>query len=991
MRPPLPPAASRPNTEHSKRGARAAARFALPALLLLAAVLPAASAKKLVPSNTPAPSAAKSAAPRLFVSPLAAPALFQTTAPVPLTLATFAADCTTAKSDWNLGETVCVKIDGVTNASRVQLVNPSGYAFARADVGLGASSVTFTLPSAATLTSDDQTFDNRGTWHVSLVDASDAGTRLTAPIKVHELGRQVANVQVVKVLNSGQAVAGSNIVASVRVYNAGPDAAENVTFTDVPPPNAAFLSLAQTGPSFACTTPAAGGLGTSTCTIASLAADTATDFTITYLLSTGVADAAALTSSASATTTTTETAANDNGSSDSATSDNPTPPSCTVSYANVTVTAAQGQNGANVTFPTPTVTGTCGTITTNPADGSFFPIGTTTVSVATQSGQSGSFFVTVNPYVDTTAPSIACPPDVTTDESSSSANSAAVSYPAPSASDDSGTVTVDCSPASGSSFPVGTTEVRCTATDPSGNSSSCSFSVTVNEVACSVDANSAAPTPNVASLPTITRSCSATLLAADDPTATDACGGTISGETTSARYYEVPGSYTVVWTYTDGAGHTTTQNQTVVILPDNSAPVPDAATLPTVTGECFAAITGDAPTATDNCAGSGIEGVALDPLSYNTAGTHVVRWKFTDPAGNSTIQTQNVVVTDTHPPTVTLNGPSSVTVECHTSYADPGASATDNCGAAPTITSSGFDVNTPGTYVVTYTATDGGGNTASVQRTVTVVDTTPPTVTLNGAAAMTVECHTSFSDPGASAADSCAGDLTSQIARTGSVDVNTPGTYTLTYAVSDPSGKAASATRTVTVVDSTKPVITLNGPAALDVFLGSTYADAGATATDSCAGSVAVTATSTVNTAAVGTYAVTYTATDPSGNQAVPVVRTVRVIYNFTGFFSPISNTAVNVVNAGRSVPVKFNLAGNQGLGIFPLGSPTSVQVSCTTANTIDVEGTVTSGGSSLTYDASSGQYIYNWKTDGSWAGQCRVLNVTLADGTTHTAYFKFK
>jgi hypothetical protein len=72
-------------------------------------------------------------------------------------------------------------------------------------------------------------------------------------------------------------------------------------------------------------------------------------------------------------------------------------------------------------------------------------------------------------------------------------------------------------------------------------------------------------------------------------------------------------------------------------------------------------------------------------------------------------------------------------------------------------------------------------------------------------------------------------------------------------------------------------------------------------------------------------------------------------------------------------------------------GSPSSGQVTCGSAAQSDVTETSTAGGSSLTYDASSNQYIYVWKTDSSWAGQCRVLNVTLNDGMTYTALFKFK
>ena len=51
---------------------------------------------------------------------------------------------------------------------------------------------------------------------------------------------------------------------------------------------------------------------------------------------------------------------------------------------------------------------------------------------------------------------------------------------------------------------------------------------------------------------------------------------------------------------------------------------------------------------------------------------------------------------------------------------------------------------------------------------------------------------------------------------------------------------------------------------------------------------------------------------------------------------------------------------------------------------------TVTGGGSSLAYDATTQQYSYVWKTDKSWAGTCRVLTLTFTDGTTRSASFRF-
>lgn len=114
----------------------------------------------------------------------------------------------------------------------------------------------------------------------------------------------------------------------------------------------------------------------------------------------------------------------------------------------------------------------------------------------------------------------------------------------------------------------------------------------------------------------------------------------------------------------------------------------------------------------------------------------------------------------------------------------------------------------PHTITLTVTSSGGGSDDDTVQ--INIVDTVPPTILLNGANPMTVECHTGFSDPGATASDGCAGDLTGSIMVTGSVNPNVVGSYVLTYSVSDGTN-SASVMRTVNVVDTTAPVITLNG------------------------------------------------------------------------------------------------------------------------------------------------------------------------------------
>ena len=88
---------------------------------------------------------------------------------------------------------------------------------------------------------------------------------------------------------------------------------------------------------------------------------------------------------------------------------------------------------------------------------------------------------------------------------------------------------------------------------------------------------------------------------------------------------------------------------------------------------------------------------------------------------------------------------------------------------------------------------------ANATRTVTVVDTTSPVLTLLSDLNMTHAKDTTWGDPGATASDSLDGNLTSSITVSGTVDVNTTGVYTLTYSVSDNTSNEVNATRTVTV------------------------------------------------------------------------------------------------------------------------------------------------------------------------------------------------
>ncbi len=138
---------------------------------------------------------------------------------------------------------------------------------------------------------------------------------------------------------------------------------------------------------------------------------------------------------------------------------------------------------------------------------------------------------------------------------------------------------------------------------------------------------------------------------------------------------------------------------------------------------------------------------------------------------------------------------------------------------------------------------------------------------------------------------------------------------------------------------------------------------------------------------------VTVTTGDVTSTVAPGTSATVLATYAFGGFFSPVGNPSVlNAVKAGQTVPVKFTLHGDQGLGVLASGYPKSQAIACDANAEVDgIESTLAAGSSGLTYDPGTGQYTYAWKTDKSWANSCRQLVVKLADGTKHVANFSFK
>jgi extracellular elastinolytic metalloproteinase len=111
-----------------------------------------------------------------------------------------------------------------------------------------------------------------------------------------------------------------------------------------------------------------------------------------------------------------------------------------------------------------------------------------------------------------------------------------------------------------------------------------------------------------------------------------------------------------------------------------------------------------------------------------------------------------------------------------------------------------------------------------------------------------------------------------------------------------------------------------------------------------------------------------------------------------TGFSAPVDNLpAVNVKPAGETIPLKFNIGGNRGPNPLASNSPASQQIDCTTLQPLQFAITTPAEQvGRLSYNRAQQRYHFNWATPAEWAGTCRQLIITLADGTQRRARFRF-
>ncbi len=552
--------------------------------------------------------------------------------------------------------------------------------------------------------------------------------------------------------------------------------------------------------------------------------------------------------------------------------------------ANITVGSDAGQCGAVVTYTAPIGTDNCSGATTNLtaglASGSLFPLGTTTVTYTVtdlfSNTASCSFTVTVN---DTEAPATSgCPSNIVLNADGSCG--AIATWTAPTASDNCSGVSIaqTAGPASGSTFPLGTTTITYTATDGAGLTSTCSFTVTVNDVT----------PPSISGCPgnivlNASANCDAIAMWTA-PTASDNCSGVSivqTGGLASGSAFPL-GVSTVTYTATDGAGLTSTCSFTVTVndvTPPNIIGCPGNIVLNAGAG-CDAIATWTAPTPSDNCSGVSIAqtGGAASGSAF-PLGTTTITYTATDGAGLTSTCSFTVTVNDVTPPSISgcpgnivLNA--SAGCDAIATWTAPNAS--DNCSGVSIAQTGGPASGSAfplGTTTITYTATDGAGLTSTCSFTVTVNDVTPPSISgCPGNIVLTASagCDAIATWSAPTASDNCSGVSIAQTAGAASGSAFPLGTTTITYTATDGAGLTSTCSFTVTVNDVTPPSISgcpanivLNAGAGCDAIATWTAP----TASDNCSGvSIAQTGGAANGSAfPLGTTTVTYTATDGAG------------------------------------------------------------------------------------------------------------------------------
>ena len=302
------------------------------------------------------------------------------------------------------------------------------------------------------------------------------------------------------------------------------------------------------------------------------------------------------------------------------------------------------------------------------------------------------------------------------------------------------------------------------------------------------------PVPSLSNnLSEVTRQCTLMQNELTPPIASDNCDGEVTA-TTDASVFPIMSTTTITWTYTDAAGNTVTQTQEVTIN-DTTDPVPSLSNnLSEITRQCILMQNElTPPTASDNCDGEVT--ATTDASVFPITSTTTITWTYTDAAGNTVTQTQEVTINDTTDPVpVTADLPTLEACSQITSLTAP--TATDNCTGSVTVTNNIPNFPIISDTTITWTYTDEASNTVTQTQQVTIGDTEAPVPDRADLPAFIEGCPvvTAADLTAPTATDDCDGTLR---AMTDASAFPITSTTTITWTYSDAAGNTATQTQEV--------------------------------------------------------------------------------------------------------------------------------------------------------------------------------------------------
>jgi len=568
--------------------------------------------------------------------------------------------------------------------------------------------------------------------------------------------------------------------------------------------------------------------------------------------------------------------------------------------SNISVSADPSACGQNVTVPLPQIENCPYVSYTNDYNGvidasDFYAVGTHTVTWSAENGLgiTDQCSITID-VVDDTNPSISCPASIT--QSTDAGNcTAAVTVGAASASDNCTVASIvndfNNTSAASDTYSLGVTTITWSATDGSGNTSTCSMSISIedNELPTITCPSSITQSADVGS-------CDAAVTVGA-VTASDNCTGAtvvsdFNGMSDASGTYPV-GVTPVVWTITDGSGNSATCSITVTIE-DNGLPTiscPSDITQDTDIGVCNANVSMPTPTGGDNCASAAFSNDfngTSNASDVYPLGTTSILWTATDGGGNTATCSMTVTIEDNEIPTLICPADITQTTDasgCDAAVTVPPGVGTDNCALSNYVNYYTGTTNASGTYPlgttnVTWFARDVSGNTASCAMAVTIQDGEAPSITCPSGMTQTADagnCSAAMTVGMPSGSDNCTlagftNDFTGNSDASGTYPV---GNTTVVWTASDAAGNTATCSIVITIEDNESP--TISCPVDITQVMDANSCDAAVTVgaasgTDNCAIMGYVndfTGTSDASsTYPIGNTTVIWTASDAAGNTA---------------------------------------------------------------------------------------------------------------------------